>query len=131
MTPRQIPQRQGDGFGGSAIALDNVKDRKCKRGFGGSRQFIPSSPIKLSSRFLFIKTTPLLEKEWHAHFIALCADISNPVGIHRACARTRFAAHNHPIDILQLQFWKWSKQWLKREEFDRCSCSSEIVNTKR
>src|ERR1043165_58954 len=59
---------------------------------------------------------PLLEEEWDSHLRALISQGACPGGLHRTCARTTLATHNHPINTQGRVELNWPEQWLAGKE---------------
>jgi hypothetical protein len=67
-----------------------------------SGHLIPCSALKDSSRSLLLYSAPLLEEKWDLGPQALISNICDPFLEDRPCAGTRFATHDHPIDIFEI-----------------------------
>jgi hypothetical protein len=59
-------------------------------------------------------STPLLEEKRDFGSQALISNIRDPFLHDGPCTWTRLAAHDHPIDIFEIQFPKRTDQRLKR-----------------
>lgn len=77
------------------------------------RHLIPRATFKDSARLFFLNPAPLLEEKWDPGLQGLIPNIGDPFLHQRSCSWTRLAAHDHPIDLLEIQLPKRTYQRLK------------------
>jgi hypothetical protein len=58
------------------------------------RHLIPGPAVEFAAIPRFVDASPLLEEERHVGFSALGADVTDPFGVHQACAGTTLASHD-------------------------------------
>lgn len=83
-------------------------------------QFVPSG--------LGTQPSPLLEKEGHAGFDALVAQLPGPRGLHRAKARATLAANDDPMDALEIYFPEGFQERFYRDESDRGIGLAQVID---
>src|SRR6266478_2061961 len=65
-------------------------------------KLVPSSTPEHATSGLFIGSASLLEKELHIIPPALCLDVINPSGLHRARSWPRLTPDNGPMNVLEV-----------------------------
>jgi hypothetical protein len=65
-------------------------------------EFIVGALVQFPSGLRLADAAPLFKEEGDFRPLALRADVPHPVGSHWPRARSALAAHNHPIDALQI-----------------------------
>jgi hypothetical protein len=63
------------------------------------RNFVPGSRFEQPSISLFEHAAPLFKEECDASRGALVSDVSHPTFFNWPCSRSRFAAHDNPINV--------------------------------
>jgi hypothetical protein len=62
----------------------------------------------------------LLEVEGDAGFLALVADVGDPLGGHRTGVGARLAANDYPVDASEFALGHWAQQGLVGKEPNVC-----------
>ena len=74
---------------------------------------VPGAAVQEASRLFLVNSTPLFEEEGHADFAAAVADLENPLAVHGAGARPRFAADDDPVYAVKVQVRNWAEERFK------------------
>ena len=64
----------------------------------------PLAPVEYTSSRFRSEPAPLLEEERHVGFLALVADVAYPFDVHGPRAWAAFAANDHPVDAVEVEF---------------------------
>ena len=86
----------------------------------------PGSPLEFPASLLLVNATPLLEEERDAR-AGTDRESRAPVGLHAAGTGSGFAADDHPVDPVEVEFGQRAEKWLERQEL-RCAGLAEMVD---
>ena len=89
---------------------------------------VPCLRIEQTTGFLLVDAAPLLKEERDTNGDALVTNWPNPFGLHGPCARPRLTAHNHPVDIRQVQGLHWADERFHGKKTDSCRHGAQIGN---
>lgn len=92
------------------------------------RHLVPRPTVEDSARLLLLDAAPLFEEKWHTGFLALVAEIDDPLRVHRPRTRSRLTAHDHPIHAGEIEVRQRAKQRLERQELDHRARVAEMID---
>lgn len=95
-----------------------------------SRHLVPGPTAKLAPGLFFATATPLFEEERNACLDALVAYIDYPLRMHGARPGAGLAAHDNPVNMIQVEVGYWPQQRFERQEFHGGRRGSHIVYAK-
>lgn len=91
---------------------------------------VPGASIERTACLLLIDAAPLLEEEPDPGSEALITDGTNPLRVHWPCARTGFAANNHPIDAAKVELAKRAEERFERQKLHVSVSLAQVVDAK-
>src|SRR5438046_63975 len=95
-----------------------------------TRKLTPFTTIEFTTTRFRTEAAPLLEEQCNTGIDALIANISYPLGIHRARPRAAFAANDNPINAVQIKFAHRPDQWLDRQKAQASGRLLEMPDTR-
>ena len=94
-------------------------------------KFAVDSALKLSSGYGLADSAPLLEKKWNALALALISNGENPFLFHRSSAGAALAAHDDPMNTVEIYRAKVFQQRLDREKTDLRIRGTEMIDSRK
>src|SRR5207253_7350019 len=93
--------------------------------------FFPGPAFKGAAIPALEDATPLLKEERHFGSETLIPDPHHPGVLQRPSAWPGLAAHNDPVNVLEVQVLHGSEEWFERQEANLRSRTPQIVDSKR